>query len=71
MFTAIEEDLKWVHKALERRILQKVVGTIGGDNWDLKELRVLNRVLRWQEWGIAYEADHRHAELLIKALQNF
>ena len=68
MFTAIEEDLKWVHKALERRILLKVVGTIGGDSWDLKELRVLNRVLRWQEWGIAFEADPRHAELLIKAL---
>ena len=43
MFTAIEEDLKWVHKALERRILLKVVGTIGGDSWNLKELRVLNR----------------------------
>ena len=68
MFTAIEEDLKWGHKALERRILLKVVGTIGGDSWDLKELRVLNRVLRWQEWGIAYEADTRHAELLNKAL---
>ena len=46
-----------------------MVGTIGGDSWDLKELRVLNRVLRWQEWGIAHEADLCHAEFLIKALR--
>ena len=39
-----------------------------GDNWDLKELRVVSRVMRWQEWGIAFEADNRHAELLIEAL---
>ena len=32
-----------------------------------QEIRVLNRVLRWTAWGIAYEADPRHAELLIQA----
>ena len=34
----------------------------------MKEIRVLKRVLRWTAWGIAYEADPRHAELLIKVL---
>jgi hypothetical protein len=29
---------------------------------------VLNRVLRWEAWGISYEADPRHAELWIRAL---
>ena len=29
---------------------------------------MLSRVLRWEAWGIAYEADPRHAELLVRAL---
>ena len=67
-FAGAEADLEWVSGELESRILLKRVGTLGGDSWDLKELRVLNRVLRWRGWGIAYEADPRHAELLAKAL---
>ena len=61
-------DLEWVSNELEARILLKRVGSLGGDREDLKELRVLNRVLRWKGWGIAYEADPRHAELLVRAL---
>ena len=33
-----------------------------------KEIRILNRILRVEKWGLAFEADPRHAELLIKAL---
>ena len=67
-FAGNENDLDWVHKALEPRILLKKVGVLGGDAGDSKELRILNRVLRWEAWGIAYEADPRHAELLAQAL---
>ena len=34
----------------------------------MKEIRVLNRVLRWTAQGIAYEADPRHAEILMTGL---
>ena len=57
-----------MHRELEPRILLKKVGVLGADDGDLKELRILNRVLRWMPWGIAYEADPRHAELLAQAL---
>lgn len=67
-FAGKEADLQWVHEELEPRILLKKVGVLGGDDGDLKELRILNRVLRWEPWGIAYEADPRHAELLVQAL---
>ena len=49
-------------------ILLKKVGTLSGDAGDVQEIRVLNRVLRWTAWGIAYEADPQHAELLNQAL---
>ena len=43
-------------------------GTLGPDPDDLKELRVLNRILRWKPDGIHYEAGPRHAELLARDL---
>ena len=42
---------------MEKRFLVKVIGQLGGDETDLKEIRVLNRVLRWTPDGILYEAD--------------
>jgi len=63
-----DADLEWICRELDRKILLKKVGVLGGGRDDLRELRVLNRVLRWESWGIAYEADPRHAELLVQAL---
>ena len=68
VFAGVDADLAWAHSALKENILLKKVGTLSGDAGDVQEIRVLNRVLRWTEWGIAYEADPRHAELLIQAL---
>ena len=41
---------------------------LGPDDSHEKELRVLNRVLTWTELGVVYEADQRHAEILVKEL---
>ena len=30
-----------------------------------KEIQILNRTLRWTKEGITYEADQRHAEIVI------
>ena len=68
VFAGVDADLEWAHHELGGKMLLKQVGTLSGDAGDLKEIRVLNRVLRWTAWGIAYEADPRHAELLIQAL---
>ena len=67
VFAGVDADLAWAHCALKENILLKKVGTLSGDAGDVQEIRVLNRVLRWTAWGIAYEADPRHAELLIQA----
>ena len=43
-------------------------GRLGRGQDDLKEMRVLNRIVRITEDGLRYEADPRHVELLAKSL---
>ena len=33
-----------------------------------QEARILNRIVRWTPQGWEYEADQRHAELIVKAM---
>ena len=35
---------------------------------DDKSIRILNRVVEWTSSGISYEADQRHAEIIVKQL---
>ena len=51
---------------MDESFLIKVVGRLGGGIKDMKEVRILNRILRWMPDGISYEADPRHAELLVR-----
>ena len=41
---------------------------IGPDKTDNKELRILNRIIRYTEKGIELEVDLRHAELIVAQL---
>ena len=41
---------------------------LGPASVDDKEIRVLNRVVRWTDEGIEYEADPRHAEQIVRDL---
>ena len=59
--------MKWLKRTLEARfeISTKIVGTGAGM---VKEARLLNRVIRRTDDGWEYEADQRHAELIVKWL---
>ena len=46
----------------------KVKGRIGPGKGDGKVVRVLNRMIEWTDAGIRYEADQRHAEIIITEL---
>ena len=50
------------------RFESKVKGRIGPASNDEKSMRVLNRLVHWTREGIEYEADQRHAELIIQEL---
>ncbi len=60
-------EAKWFQTELEKRfeVQTKVVGNGEGES---KEETVLNRVVRRTEKGWEYEADRRHAELIVKAM---
>ena len=46
----------------------KMRGRLGVEPNDLKEIRMLNRIIRVTPVGLLYEADPRHAELLAKSM---
>ena len=56
VFTGVGHELAW-----NKVVLLKVLGVLGSGKDDQKELRVLNRAIRYRPEGIAYEADPRHA----------
>ena len=60
-------DLEWLKGELEKKFSLKstIVGWRDGDE---KELRILNRIVRCEEDGVAYEPDLRHAEIIVKEL---
>lgn len=63
----LDKDLKWMRAELEKAYELKT-HVLGPDKEDLKQVRVLNRVLTWSSEGTSYEADPRHAEIVINDL---
>ncbi len=61
------EDLRCFKGRLKGRFDIKDT-TIGGAAGEEKELKVLNRVIRWTVEGWEYEADQRHAELIVEGM---
>ena len=66
--TGREADLRWLDRELRREFEMKTE-FLGPDvRRHKQQLRVLNRVLTWENGAITYEADQRHAEILIREL---
>ena len=61
------EETKWLVTELKKRFEFKTV-VIGNVPEEVKESKILNRVVRVTPRGWEYEADPRHAELIVKAL---
>ena len=59
--------LDWFESELEAKYGLRKGGRIGPGNDHDKEGRVLNRVVRWTEDGLEYEAETRQAEKLIES----
>ena len=70
-FTALgtPEELTMYEKGMQEVFECKLKGRLGTGPEDCKEMRVLNRIVRVTDNGLLYEADPRHAEMLIKAFQ--
>jgi hypothetical protein len=64
-----EGQLAWLKDVFEKayEIKAEVLGPCP-ERGHKQEIRILNRVLSWNAWGIGYEADPRHAEIVIENL---
>lgn len=62
------QGLDWFLKLLEERFEVKTA-RVGPDDDELKEARVLNRIVRYTAEGWEYEPDQRHAELIVEEMQ--
>eukprot|EP00973_Karenia_brevis_P012895 1749607-Karenia_brevis.AAC.1 len=66
--TGNDEQLAWLKTKMEEKFEIKTK-LLGPDVNDSAEITILNRVLSWEEWGISYEADPRHAEIIVEHLE--
>ncbi len=66
--TGREAELRWLDCELKKKFELKTEFLGPDPRRHVQQLRVLNRVISWQRDGLTYEADQRHAELLIREL---
>ena len=65
---AVDSNLRWLSDQFKTRFEIKEKGIMGPDPQDIKEVRLLNRIITWGPKGIDFEADQRHAEILCQDL---
>ena len=63
-----EAQLNWFREQIAKRFEVKFRGRLGPAGTDEKSIRILNRVVTWTTEGIEYEADQRHAEIIVEHL---
>ena len=61
-------QLDCFRERMQERYSLKARGRLGPDVHDDKEIRILNRVIQWNDEGIWYEPDPRHAEFILRDL---
>ena len=66
--TGPESELRWLEQVFARNFEIKT-DYLGPSEGHAQEIRILNRVIQWTADGLTYEADQRHAEILIKDLE--
>ncbi|MFM7980765.1 MAG: hypothetical protein ACKPKO_15740, partial [Candidatus Fonsibacter sp.] len=60
-----EKDLDWYREQIRGKFEAKVEGRLGPGKLEVNTMRALDRLIYWTEEGIEYEADQRHAEIMV------
>ena len=63
-----DADIEWFNEQMATAYEHKRVGNIGPELNDDKSMKILNRVLTWTDEGLEFEADQRHAEIVVQML---
>ena len=67
--TAMPEQLEWLKGQFEKKYIIKT-HWLGPGGQHSREIKILNRIVGWDNVkGITFEADPRHAEIIIKQLK--
>ena len=66
VFEGPAESFPGIVESFKKCWIVKVRAILGPDAADDKEVSILNRIVRWDEHGIDYEADPRHVEKLLR-----
>ena len=61
-------QLDWFREQIAARFEVKFRGRLGPESLSSNSIRILNRVVQWTPEGIRYEADQRHAEIIVAEL---
>jgi hypothetical protein len=64
-----EADLRWTRSILEAKYLVKMRALLGPERKDDRVADILNRVIEWKPDELQYEADRRHVEKMIEAME--
>ena len=65
---ATEKQLIWMRDSISEIFSIKDRGILGPERHDLHEIRLLSRIISWTLSGLTFEADQRHGEILVDAL---
>ena len=60
--------LDWYEDQLQKSFEIKIRGRLGYEPGCLREMRILNRIVRLDDHGLAYEPDPRHSEILTRSI---
>ena len=63
-----DEDLRWLAEEMAKWFEIKVRAILGDDDNDDKVITLLGRIIGWKDWGIEYQADPKHRELVLQKL---
>ena len=63
-----DADLDWFENKLQEEFEVKIRGRLGPGEEDMQSIRVLSRIIEWNPNGLWYEADQRHADIIVKEL---
>ena len=65
-FCGVEKDSFWIRDLLKSWFDIKVRAILGSDGDDDEEVTILGRIVRWRDWGVEYEADPKHRNIVLE-----
>ena len=66
-FMGQDSELRKIRLAMKEWFEVRDRGIMGSGTDDIKEIVILGRKLRYREWGLEYEADQKHRQILMSS----